>query len=83
MLLVCCGLVGILSCDVFFANWQEEISRKMGNTKVPVIGWQNVSKDTSVYWDIDCSLKFRVRVEGCPILQKRKGNYLWFWAPKV
>ena len=37
MALVCCGVVGILSLDLYFANWLEDVSRKMESTKVDIV----------------------------------------------
>jgi len=66
-----------------FANWWEEISKKMENTKVKGIGWQNASKDTSESWNIDRSMWCGWSVKVYHVPQKRRGNNLWFWAQKV
>ena len=65
------------------ANWWEEILRKKENTKVTGTGLLNAHKDTRKSWDIEWPLWFRGCAEGCPVTQKRRENYLSFWAQKV
>jgi len=55
----------------------------MENAKVTGTGLLNAPKDTMESWDIKWSLWFRGSVEGRPVTQKRRGNYLWFWLLKL
>ena len=82
-MLVCCGIIEILSLDSHFrkvVGWNFRENEKYKSNR------QWLTKRVESYkrrWDIKCSIRCRGRVKGFPVTQKRRGNYLWFWPQKV
>ena len=73
MILVCCGVVGILSRDVhFYKLMGRNLKEKWQNAKVTGIDWQNASKDT---WRVEISIaSYDVKWEWKRSLYHRKGE---------